>query len=1097
MMLEDSKWKMYETLVDRARYGEKRKIIDGNRKDTFRVVTFLFIVLALLSFCSLVQGEIRSGVLVDSYCVDVDPFVSDKVCSYDNDRDAISNSTCGRGNSNDLFFATMKKEVFIEDGNEKFYRCLSPSISNEECTRLCVFGNETCSGDSDFCADHECDMNGVCDCKTHYGTLVFESAEEITPFPCRIMVKENSQNKRSEEVVRSKREENVRVNENCYYRLNSDLKMDIDCDFDGHKKGVITFDNLAVHVEFFKSVSQLDVSDSCITGSSPNFNIVSETTRLGFFGPPTVCPAMKLADQNKCEEGIRGMWCSMTWFQRFSFIGTIVGFATVAFFILSCFFKYCVCGAYRGVGITVNAAAQLPNSKFSNGLVAGLKKSKQFVVNNFFTPVVPESKLMEEGRSPVLNRRSMSEEKAIDNPYARLLQIQGILKDKVSLKTSLGMDSREENRCLDVIHSCFAGKIAPSDAISEMENSPSLMTETSRAISMVPKLSSTGFISLVFLGLVLSAMGQVGDTSCDQVFTLVGSNYVTCVNSGNKRTCNLGFSVSVTIPRPGLTACYTFQDGAGNQTVGSLQISYDKHVSRFTTATRYFTADWKAETDSTRRCYKAGPCDDGNCANQNPKDKTGSGQLSKPSVVNQPGSAFCTRVNGGISSNCFYYNEACLYYAWGITPIDSAYSVSDIISSDETPTVNFCLTLFGKPKSCQTISGASTSNNLGGGWSGTIVGNYKGVSATFGPNRVVSKLTTGEAWLAGTANPSAPQKNSIGDIQASSVAKLFEQKTDSFSYPGDMGSCVSNGGSASCIFPSPGIRTLNYLNAFPYFLGTDRYDFASGYVFSNRLNPGALSIGVNGPPNLQVTYDVIAGCPKVVSVNAAIGCANSDKAPYFIMIAYNSCPIGNSSVSVDVVVEKPMLYPEFAAFGGPKAVNYALTRSIQLGPVQTAYNISFDAAGLVPSANYRSFVSLYYNGVYASQSSGSQGFITNIVLSSCVRVAPNNDTIVAGEKNNTGSGGTNIDFGFGFFDTSFFAGWLGKAIVTIATIIGIVVIAVALYYIVSFVLFNRRRKAMMKVDQSAAEAMVWSPRNETSEALRRLYGKQNKNIKMS
>jgi hypothetical protein len=451
-------------------------------------------------------------------------------------------------------------------------------------------------------------------------------------------------------------------------------------------------------------------------------------------------------------------------------------------------------------------------------------------------------------------------------------------------------------RTTSKMHKTKAFKNAQQWAKGKTDNITELITvKDSEGKSLLDNKTMLILI-IMFLPLVLGT-----DTICDNGGLTIAGTQQTCTTSDNLhyQTCSIHYNFQGTISKPGLSSCFTLVDGMGNVTFTG-ELTYVNLTNTILLNRAYYTSEWEGYSESTHRCYGAGPCGTRSCE-RCCTDKSADGQLVSTQVLNYPGVSTChTSCGCATCDGCFYCDSSCLYSGYGIVPICSrVFQVQTLGQSLLTPTLRLTLTPFqGGPPEITYVTLTGVPVTTASGAHINLIGTLVGDSSAFGSQSVVNWVGTNVSWVYTVSPINQPQRGTIGDIQADTLADLQMPTINSFRYSQDIVQHLTDDFVDVYNFADSGLKTVQSLmDPFPMVLAGNSWSYQGNSLQGLITNGGALIYKFDTPQKIQYTVNTLTTCPKQLTPTlrnnlTVAGCFNCDEGFQINITLMSKCAPG-------------------------------------------------------------------------------------------------------------------------------------------------------------------------------------------------------------
>jgi len=389
--------------------------------------------------------------------------------------------------------------------------------------------------------------------------------------------------------------------------------------------------------------------------------------------------------------------------------------------------------------------------------------------------------------------------------------------------------------------------------------------------------------------------------ACDASVGIQSSNFV-CTNLGDYRTCVLNEQVLATVPMPGYTICYDLINKVTNNVEGRLITTYIEMLTVASTNVDYYTSAYNIHTESIKICPAHSQCTTGNDCNtaRSGEDlRTQNGTLTG-SELGLPGPRGCLSTCGCAGCNCGVCDEACIYYGAGMEPIKPFYKVQSVTSIALKPSVKVCFVQNNETSDCQTVQiNTGGEIDVNDRLSVQFLGSLAGSTDVFGTNKFITNLEGGDAYYGFASPPSAPQVNTIGDIQAATSSGLQNPTYTSFIWNVDILDPYDSGENSVAFTTSAnGINLLQVYPKLPHQIGTTIWHFNGNAALEGvNENPGSLLLNIKA---VNYTFQQVVDqvCP-VMKSHSITGSYQSDGGATWVVFASSDCGTGSCVLTVD------------------------------------------------------------------------------------------------------------------------------------------------------------------------------------------------------
>lgn len=378
---------------------------------------------------------------------------------------------------------------------------------------------------------------------------------------------------------------------------------------------------------------------------------------------------------------------------------------------------------------------------------------------------------------------------------------------------------------------------------------------------------------------------------CSDTDILVGSQYVSCVVTLDKKECSISMSIAAFLPYPGAVQCYDFQ--SDSSTIMKVYVEYYNHTTSASKRDLYYSSNWDPLSASSKRCDQAGKCSSGHCSGMLSGDATADGELTGE-TTEYPGLTRCDASCGCAGCGCFYCSDGCLYSRAALKPKEPFYKVEEVIAISQYPLL-LVTTVSGSTLIDQIFVGgigsASSAN-----YTYNILGNFAGSVSVFGTNKVVKIDNSTDAHLISASDSGSPSTQSIGDIQANSLNLLKNKGVSNFNYASSMWSAHAGQDSTSYTFEPSGASKIPLGKKFPVTIDGQVWQYSPTALINLNTNPGTLSYTIKSKKPFNVTQTVTAVCPQIEAAGSAGGCYSCLSSSFFNLTAKSICSSGFATV---------------------------------------------------------------------------------------------------------------------------------------------------------------------------------------------------------
>lgn len=375
----------------------------------------------------------------------------------------------------------------------------------------------------------------------------------------------------------------------------------------------------------------------------------------------------------------------------------------------------------------------------------------------------------------------------------------------------------------------------------------------------------------------------------------IPSSATECSTSGTTQTCQLEFSVLLTIPSTNLAACLTFTDPSGNP-IAVVKVGYTRALEVAPLQSIYYTSDWNPASFSNQRCSGSDMC--GACDQYNP--------LTNPSACTVDhsycalpqwmeaynGDSYCSSQAGCINNGCGSCSPKCVYGRAIVIPVYPYCQVFDIISWYNRPQLTVNITT-GGGSNVFPVDVISQVVGAGDNFTVTMAGTLQ--SNQFSTSEQVITCQTGFSGMGHAAQPNQMAAGGFGDIQANSPQQL--NAGGAYNTASGLWAPQYSNTGITFLFVGSGYQTnIRSFDAFPTTRGSLRIDMSGYNLYAEDLSPPAvvLTVATNRP--VTVSREVNVVCPDIQSANAS-GCYQCAQGFTVVLSAKSKCSAGQALVT--------------------------------------------------------------------------------------------------------------------------------------------------------------------------------------------------------
>lgn len=403
---------------------------------------------------------------------------------------------------------------------------------------------------------------------------------------------------------------------------------------------------------------------------------------------------------------------------------------------------------------------------------------------------------------------------------------------------------------------------------------------------------------------------------CNSV-AITESDIVSCITSGNTRSCNIQINVIVSLVSLGSKACGLIMSETGVP-IGSFNITYVSSTTIANVVPLYYTAGWFGMVTSSKNCPASGPCDrDDGCPSTFPEN------FLRGVATMWPGQRACESSCACAGCGCFFCNDACLFWQYGHLPFStSLLRVYRIINSNVLPSVRFDLEINGITTT-QTLTVQPFPTGLLTNYTAMVIGSYSGEVTNFGTDKLVISSTAAKFASANEYNVAL--YGNIGDIQAASPAAFSTPSTNGFIIPSSLVPHVSSQESVSFAFPASGNALFATRPALPTMIGSTLWSYDGSRLVGMNTNPGGIQVSFSTVSPVKISYDVTAVCPIADPIVSVTGCHNCPLGFSISINSHSSCDSGSVVVSIETNGRITLFTPSVLL--GPTSRRYIISLS--------------------------------------------------------------------------------------------------------------------------------------------------------------------------
>lgn len=392
---------------------------------------------------------------------------------------------------------------------------------------------------------------------------------------------------------------------------------------------------------------------------------------------------------------------------------------------------------------------------------------------------------------------------------------------------------------------------------------------------------------------ILSLFSPISSSGCGSG-AIISSTLKDCLTKEGVEECSTEINLNLNMANSGDSSCFNLQDSDTGTVVSYVRIDYLAMECRWETSELYFTSDWEGGFTWSKRCSGSKNCYYGECPDELTNDA--SGELTENHwIISSFGRTSCMASCGCMGCGCFYCNDGCMFYRWGIRPKGEFYAVQEIGRSECSVHLEVRLEIPGKETQIINHKLNSNMRSIGNEFLEiTLGGAFKSPEILFSDSKVVRGVESGSHWLIPASPVNQETAGLVGDLQ------LSEPKAPSFDtkgvvFPIGQVNCYSvSSGRISCNFPSTGARTIRQDKRFPLHRMGHLLKIENGDIVTTSLS-SSVSLNVQSRGTFKVERKRNLVCPKA-SLKEISGCYDCKSGASISIRAQSTCESGPVSV---------------------------------------------------------------------------------------------------------------------------------------------------------------------------------------------------------
>jgi len=404
--------------------------------------------------------------------------------------------------------------------------------------------------------------------------------------------------------------------------------------------------------------------------------------------------------------------------------------------------------------------------------------------------------------------------------------------------------------------------------------------------------------------LAISCVSAFDGCTTSQIVTTQTANCVPTTTT--TQDCSVTYSADITLTGVGQAVCVTLET-PDKKVIATSKISYTGVEDRIFYQNVYWTSEWEGHYDYRVRCNTQGDCNESNCLlQQNSTDRSAHGNIDDPFSTQYPGKTICTDTCTGLGSaakcNCILLFPACLFSAYGIVPKGETTNVLQMVSRRRSPIITIQTEEEGETfEVVLTTDGGITDLGV---VTAKFVGSYNDQVDPVSLDGLTQK--GGKYYMTKISQPSLPESQLLGDIQADNPADLLVASTDAFIFSQDLITFDHDDVEASYYFkPSAyaNLASASWAQVLPGTVDTQYWIFDNGTVYSRIYTGPSISLAFSTKQPLILSVNTSQVCPDgdLVSVG---GCYNCDTGCTMRLDLESDCEDGAIVLTTDDPVIK-------------------------------------------------------------------------------------------------------------------------------------------------------------------------------------------------